>query len=169
MHIEQYLTNRNVWFEMILHRPAFTAQAAVRAMHVSPTEVAKGVLIKADELVVAVVPAHAHVDLVAVRKALDADDALLVHESDLIKHLPDCEAGAVPPFGSLYGLPTIIDESLAEQTEIVFCGNRHREAVRMQFHEFRELERPQVAAIARVREPAEAARDKGETPGYLRS
>ena len=79
MHIEQYLTNRNVWFEMILHRPAFTAQAAVRAMHVSPTEVAKGVLIKADELVVAVVPAHAHVDLVAVRKALDADDALLVH------------------------------------------------------------------------------------------
>ena len=158
MHIEQYLTNRGVWFETILHRPAYTAQAAVRAMHVSPTEVAKGVLVKADELVVAVVPAYAHVDLVAVRKALDADDVLLIHESELVKHFPDCESGAVPPFGSLYGLPTIVDESLAEQAEIVFCSNRHREAIRMQFHDYRDLERPKIAAIARVQEPAEAAR-----------
>jgi Ala-tRNA(Pro) deacylase len=158
MHIEQYLTNQGVWFETILHRPAFTAQAAVRAMHVSPTEVAKGVLIKADELIIAVVPANAHVDLVAIRKVLDADDAMLVHESDLIKHFPDCEAGAVPPFGSLYGLSTLVDESLTEQAEIIICGNRHREAIRMQFQDFRALERPQVAAIARVREPVEAAR-----------
>lgn len=158
MHIEQYLTNKNVWFEMILHRPAFTAQAAVRAMHISPTEAAKGVLIKADGFALAVVPAYSHVDLVAVRKVLDADDAMLVHESELIRHFPDCEPGAVPPFGSLYGLPTIVDESLAEQAEIVFCGNRHREAIRMQFHDYRELERPKIAAIARVREPVETAR-----------
>ncbi len=155
MHIEQFLANRGVWFETILHRPAYTA---VRAMHVAPTEVAKGVLIKADGLVVAVVPAYAHVDLVAVRKVLDADDVLLVHESELLQHFPDCEPGAVPPFGSLYSLTTIVDESLAEQSEIIFCGNRHREAIRMQYHDFQELERPQIAAIARVREPAGTAR-----------
>ena len=156
MHIEQYLTNKDVWFEMILHRPTFTAQAARRAMHVPSTEVAKSVLIKADQHVVAVVPAHAHVDFAAVREALDANDVILVHESELIKHFPDCELGAVPPFGSLYGMRTVIDESLTHEPEIIFCGNRHRDAFRMQYHDYRDIERPQVAAIARVPEPVEA-------------
>jgi Ala-tRNA(Pro) deacylase len=158
MHIEQYLTNKGVWFEKILHRPTFTAQAAGRAMHVLPTEIAKGVLIKADGYVLAVVPAYSHVDLVAIREALDADDVLLVHESELMQHFPDCELGAVPPFGSHYGMRTVVDDSLSHQPEIIFCGNRHREAFRMQYHDFREIERPQVAAIARIPEPAEAAR-----------
>jgi Ala-tRNA(Pro) deacylase len=156
VHIEQYLTNKDVWFEMILHRPTFTAQAAGRAMHVPSTEVAKSVLIKADQYLLVVVPAYAHVDFVALREELDADDVILVHESELIKHFPDCELGAVPPFGSLYGMRTMIDESLTHETEIIFCGNRHREAIRMQFHDYRDIERPQVAAIARVHEPAEA-------------
>jgi Ala-tRNA(Pro) deacylase len=157
MHIEQFLTNKGVWFEMILHRPAYTAQAAVRAMHVSPTEVAKGVLIKADDYVVAVVPAFSHVDLVAVRAVLDAEEVALVHEPELLKHFPDCESGAVPPFGSLYGMRTVIDESLTHQPEILFCGNRHREAIRMQYHDFRDIERPIIAAIARIPESAETA------------
>jgi Ala-tRNA(Pro) deacylase len=158
MHIEQYLANQGVWFETILHRPAYTAEAAVRAMHVLPTEVAKAVLIKADELVVAIVPANAHVDLAAVRQMMDADDVLLIHESELVKYFPDCESGVVPPFGSLYGLATIVDESLAEQADIIFCGNRHREAIRMQYHDFCVLERPKIAAIARADAPEKAAR-----------
>ncbi len=156
MHIEQYLTNKGVWFEMILHRPTFTAQATGRAMHVPTTEVAKGVLIKADGYVLAVVPAYSHVDLVAIREVLDADDVVLVHESELMNHFPDCELGAIPPFGSLYGMRTVVDDSLSHQPEIIFCGNRHREAFRMQYHEFREIERPQIAAIARIPEPVEA-------------
>jgi len=158
MHIEQYLANQGVWFETILHRPTYTAEAAARAMHASPTEVVKGVLIRADEYVVAVVPAYTHVDLVAVRKALDADDVLLVHESDLIKHFPDCEPGAVPPFGSLYDMASIVDESLAEQPDITFCGNRHGEAIRMRYQDYCRLEQPRVASISRVREPVEVAR-----------
>lgn len=157
MHIEQYLTNRGVWLETILHRPTFTAQAAARAMHASPTEVAKGVLLKADEYVV-VVPAYTHVDLVGVRKLLGADDVLLVHESELLRHFPDCESGAVPPFGSHYGMVTILDESLAKEPEITFCGNRHREAIRMRCQDFLEIERPTIAAVARVPEPVETAR-----------
>jgi Ala-tRNA(Pro) deacylase len=158
MHIEQYLTNQGVWFEMIQHRPAFTAQAAARAMHASPTEVAKGVLIKADEYVLAVVPACTHVDLVAVRKVLGADDVFLVHESELLKHFPDCESGAVPPFGSRYGMVTVLDESLAKEPEITFCGNRHCEAIRMRCQDFLEIERPTIAMVARVPEPVETAR-----------
>lgn len=154
MHIEQYLTNKNVWFETILHRPAYTAQAAGRAMHVPPTEVAKGVLIKADDLVLAVVPANSQVNLTAIRQALESDDAYLVHESELERHFADCEPGAVPPFGSLYGMRTIIDESLTEEPEITCVGNRHREAIRMRYQDFRELENPEVAAIARFPEPA---------------
>jgi Ala-tRNA(Pro) deacylase len=158
MHIEQYLTNKGVWFEMILHRPAFTAQAAVRAMHVSPTEVAKSVLIKADDYIVAVVPAYTHVDLAAVRHVLGAEDVLLVHESELINHFPDCEPGAIPPFGTLYDMATVVDESLAKQLEITYCGNRHSEAIRMRYQDYCRLEQPRVASIARVREPLEVAR-----------
>jgi Ala-tRNA(Pro) deacylase len=157
MHIEQYLTNRGVWFDTIIHRPAYTAQAAARAMHLSPTEVAKGVLIKADEYLLAVVPAFSHVDLVAIRNLLDAKDVAVVHELELIDHFPDCESGAVPPFGSMYGIRTVIDESLTQQHEITFCGNRHREAIRMQYQDYSEIERPEVAEIARLVEPAETA------------
>jgi Ala-tRNA(Pro) deacylase len=114
-------------------------------------------LIKADDYIVAVVPAYSHVDLVAIRKVVDAEDVVLVHESELMKHFPDCESGAVPPFGSLYGMRTVIEESLTHQPEIIFCGNRHREAIRMQYQDFRDIERPKVAAIARIPEPAETA------------
>ena len=156
MHIEQFLINKGVWFETILHRPTFTARATARAMHASPTEVAKGVVVKADGYVLAVVPADAQVDLSAIRKELKATDVALVHESELTKHLPDCEEGAVPPFGSLYDMRTVIDESLTLEPEFTFCGNRHREAIRMQYQNFQEIEHPQVAAIARFREPVEA-------------
>jgi Ala-tRNA(Pro) deacylase len=156
MHIEQLLTNRGVWFEMIVHRPTFTARATVRAMHASPVEVAKSVLIKVGEYVVAVVPADSQVDLAALRRLLEASDAALVHESELTKHFPDCEEGAVPPFGSLYGMRTIVDESLTREPEIIFCGNKHREAFRMRYQDFEEIEAPQIASIARVREPVEA-------------
>lgn len=158
MHIEQYLTNKGIWFEMILHRPAYTAQAISRAMHMPSGEVAKGVLVKADDYVLAVVPACCQVDLAAVREALEADDCYLVHESDLPQHFPDCEPGAVPPFGSFYGMRTLIDESLAQKPEITCTGNRHREAFRMHYHDFHALERPQVAAIARFPEPAMSGR-----------
>jgi len=157
MHIEQYLMNKGVWFEMILHRPTFTARATARAMHASPTEVAKGVVIKTDKyFVLAVVPADSQVDLTAIRKVLEATEVALVHEPELTKHLPDCEEGAVPPFGSLYGMRTVIDESLTLEPEFTFCGNRHREAIRMQYQDFQEIEQPQVADIARFREPVEA-------------
>lgn len=86
-----------------------------------------------------------------------ADDAYLVHESELFRHFPDCEPGAVPPFGSLYGMRTVIDESLTQKPEITYCGNQHREAIRMRYQDFREVEHPQVAAIARFPEPAESA------------
>ena len=156
MHIEQFLMNKGVWFETILHRPTFTARAMARAMHASPTEVAKGVVVKANDYVLAVVPADAQVDLSAIRKVLNATDVALVHESELTKHLPDCEEGAVPPFGSLYGMRTVIDESLTLEPEFTFCGNRHREAIRMQYQDFKEIEQPQVADIARFRETVEA-------------
>ena len=154
MHIEQYLANKGVWFEVILHRPTYTAQATSRSIHMPSGEIAKGVLVKADDYVVAVVPANCQVDLAAIREALEADDCYLVHESELEQHFPDCEPGAVPPFGSLYGMQTLIDESLSRTPEITCIGNRHREALRLRYQDFHKLERPQVASIARSTEAA---------------
>jgi Ala-tRNA(Pro) deacylase len=96
----------------------------------------------------AVLPATYYVYPELARQALDAHTLSLATEEECGRMFPDCEVGALPPFGSLYGLPTIIDTSLTEDEQIVFEGNTHHEAIRMKFQDFRRLEQPQVASIA---------------------
>ena len=69
-------------------------------------------------------------------------------EFDIAAHCPDCDFGALPPFGSRYGMKTIVDSSLAEDEEIVFAGDNHQEAIRMQFDEYDRLEQPMIASFA---------------------
>jgi Ala-tRNA(Pro) deacylase len=72
----------------------------------------------------------------------------LATEVEIGAHCPDCEFGVLPPFGSWYGMRTIVDSSLAEDEAIVFEGNTHAEAIRMRFDEFRQLEDPLIAPFA---------------------
>jgi len=148
MHLEQFLKNREVWFEVIKHRPTFTAQTTARALHIAADEVAKTILLRADgHDVLAVVPAGASADLSAIKKLLKTDDVTLVYESDLLAKFPDCEEGCLPPFGSQYGMQTVLDESLSNEPEIVVEGNTHAEAIRIRYQDYVKLERPLVANI----------------------
>lgn len=150
MQVQEFLNQKNVAFEALEHEPTYDAQHMAQAVHVSGHEVAKTVLLRtgeADEFVVAVLPADEHVDFDKVTRALGCGDVDLADEREIAARCQDCEVGALPPFGSQYGMRTLVDVSLTHDEEIVFEGNTHREAIRMTFEDFRKLEQPVVESF----------------------
>jgi Ala-tRNA(Pro) deacylase len=153
MNVTEFLKERKVGFEMIPHRDTYDAQHLAQALHVPGREVAKTVLLSADHryrYIVAVLPATKTVDFTKASHLLGGSKLELATESEISQHCPDCELGALPPFGSQYGMRTIVDTSLAEDDEIVFEGNSHHEAVRMKFRDFLGVEQPLVGDFSRA-------------------
>jgi Ala-tRNA(Pro) deacylase len=150
MNIQRFLNERRVPYDILTHEPTYDAQHMAQAVHVSGHEVAKTVLLRADHAYsyyVAVLPATRMIDFSKVRQALGDMDLALATEMEMANLCPDCEIGALPPFGSQYGLKTIVDESLREDEYIVFEGNTHAEAIRIKFADFCGLEHPLVLPI----------------------
>jgi Ala-tRNA(Pro) deacylase len=149
MNIADYLQQRHCWFERLPHVPTYTAQGLAQHLHVSGKEVAKAVLLRAGdgEYAVAVLPADKSIDFNRASELLGGT-ASLATEIEIAAQCTDCEFGVVLPFGSRYGMRTIVDSSLTSDEEIVFEGNTYTEAIRMRFDEFRRIERPIVAAFA---------------------
>jgi Ala-tRNA(Pro) deacylase len=150
MNIPEFLEEQHCPFAVMEHPTTYTAQEMAHALHVPGREVAKTVLLQtdADDFVVAVLPAYKQVDLRRVSNLFGGCQVSLAREEDINSHCPDCEPGALPPFGSRYGMKTVVDESLAQDEAIVFEGNSHHEAIQMRFDSFHRLEKPMVAQIA---------------------
>jgi Ala-tRNA(Pro) deacylase len=145
MNVQSYLRERNIAFKPMEHRPTYDAQSLAVAVQVSGLEVAKSVLLRCDrDYILALLPATHSVDLHAVKDLLGCSHAALATEAECGSRFADCELGALPPFGSEYGMRTIMDRSLLADEEIVFEGNTHREALRMKTADFRHLEQPIV-------------------------
>jgi Ala-tRNA(Pro) deacylase len=149
MNVSEFLDNRSIPYARVDHVPTFTAQRLAQAVHCSGEMVAKTVLLKVDDgFVLAVLPATHQVDLLRVQVFLGARHVDLASEKECGKHFEDCEVGALPPFGSYYGIRTLFDESLAGEEDIVFTGNTHEEAIRMRTRDYLALEEPIVAAFS---------------------
>ena len=151
MNIQEFLATKNVPFELIEHRDTFDAQHMAQAIHVSGHHVAKTVLLSADggaKYVVAVLPATHRVDLEKAAETLAVGNVALATESELANCCPDCEVGALPPFGSQYNLSTVFDQSLDGDDKIVFEGTNHHESIRMNLNDYKELEKPVVGAFS---------------------
>lgn len=151
MNIVEMLKEKRVAFDVMPHRETYDAQHLAQALHVPGREVAKSVLLRADggyRYFVAVLPATKHVDMHRASELLGGSRLELASEREVCEHCPDCEFGALPPFGSHYGMRTLVDESLTGDDEIVFEGNTHHEAIRMKFEDFRRVEEPMVAWFA---------------------
>lgn len=147
--IRQFVESRGIPFTAIPHRPAFTAQEEAAATHVRGQEWAKTVVCMADgTAVLALLPAQAHVDLEAMRAATGAHSVRLASESELDGLYPECETGAVAPFGPLYGQAVYVDEALARDPEITFHAGTHVDAMRVKFADFVALVHPVPARIA---------------------
>jgi Ala-tRNA(Pro) deacylase len=143
MKLDEMLASRHIPFERIHHRPAYAANRTAQVLHVRGKDVAKTVLLRTDRgYVLAVVPATHRLDLAELQKQLGYEDVELAGEGEMDRLFPDCEPGAIPPFGSIYNLPTLMDESLAADEKIVFDAQSHEEAIRMSYKDYEAIEHP---------------------------
>jgi Ala-tRNA(Pro) deacylase len=151
MNVQKFLKDRGVPFDVLTHEPTYDSQHLAQAVHVPGREVAKTVLLRANhgyKYIVAVLPATTMIDFAKASKNLGDSELALATEIEMADICPDCEIGALPPFGSHYGLKTLVDEALAADEWIVFEGNSHTEALRTRFADFCDLEHPLVMPIA---------------------
>lgn len=149
--IREYLNTEDVSYVAFTHPVAFTAQQEAAVAHVPGWEWAKIVVCFADdEPIQAVVPAPLHVDLGRLRALAHASVLRLAQEKEFRQLYPDCELGAMPPFGPLYHQRVFVDESVAEQDEIVFNAGTHRDAIRMGSRDFIEITNAVVGRFGRT-------------------
>jgi Ala-tRNA(Pro) deacylase len=146
--LREFLDTHNVKYLVLSHSIAYTAQGIAALMHVSGKKLAKTVIVRVDgTLAMAVVPASSHVDLDLLRTAAGAQTVEIASEQEFKDAFPDCETGAMPPFGNLYGMAVYADPSLGESEEITFNAGTHRELVRMTWADMVRLVNPKVVNL----------------------
>ena len=146
--LEQYLHEQGVWFTEQQHRTAFTAQQVAAEEHVPGRQFAKVVVVVADgKPAMMVVPAAKWLRLERAAQATHAHDVRLAEESEFAPLFPDCEVGAMPPFGNLYNLPVYVDDTLAANDEIVIQAGTHRDTMRLRYDDYERLTHPVAAPL----------------------
>jgi Ala-tRNA(Pro) deacylase len=154
MGIREYLSSQHVPFDVILHNPAPCATRFAQSVHVPGDRVAKAVLLGAGEgYVLAVLPATHRIDFDRISAAIGIPSLRIAREQETEQVFHDCELGAVPPFGRLYGLTTVIDASLSSGAEIVFEGNMRYEGIKMRYRDYETVEAPVRARFSTAMEP----------------
>jgi len=142
--LTEFLDQNHIRYMTILHSPAYTSQEIAEAARIPGKVLAKSVLVKFDdELAMAVLPASYQIDFKRL-KELTGEDVVLAAEDEFKDKFPQCEIGAMPPFGNLWNMQVWVSESIAEDEEIVFEAGSHRELIRMNYKDFERLVRPQV-------------------------
>lgn len=150
-NLERFLKERKVPYAATTHPEAFTAQQSAQAAHVPGRAFAKSVLVNVDgKICMAVVPATERVDLGRLQKCLEARKVRLASEAEFSPLFPDCDLGAMPIFGSLYGIPVLLSDELAGNEEIAFTAGTHKDIVRMKVGDFLAAENPKVCGREKI-------------------
>jgi Ala-tRNA(Pro) deacylase len=146
--LSEFLDSHDVKYVTIRHSPAYTAQEVAASAHVPGKDMAKTVIVDLDgKMAMAVLPASSRLDLNHLKEATSAKHVALADERKFEGLFPDCEVGAMPPFGNLYGLDVFVSDSLAEDEEIAFNAGSHTEVVRLAYQDFERLVQPKVAKL----------------------
>jgi Ala-tRNA(Pro) deacylase len=149
--LKKFLDDHGVKYESIQHSPAYTASMVAQSAHISGSDFAKAVMVKIEgELAMVVLPAHRKILLSELRNLLLSEKVELANEDEFIGCFPDCELGAMPPFGQMYGMPLYMDLSLTKYPEIAFNAGNHHEVLRMTTDEYMLLAEPIVMDFATV-------------------
>jgi Ala-tRNA(Pro) deacylase len=147
--VREFLDNHHVKYVVIGHSPAYTAQEIASLAHVSGKEMAKTVMVKVDgKMAMAVLPASYKVDFEGLKQGVGAKKVELAHEAEFRHLFPDCETGAMPPFGNLYDMPVYVAERLTEDEEIAFNSGTLTELFMMKYQDFEKLVKPKVIQFA---------------------
>jgi Ala-tRNA(Pro) deacylase len=146
--LKQFLDRERVKYVSIAHSPAFTAQEIATAAHVPGNELAKTVVVHLDgKIAMAVLPASRKIILDDLREAAGVEQARFATEDEFKRLFPDCETGAMPPFGNLYGMDVYAAKSLPRDHEIAFNAGSHTELIKMAYGDFARLVKPKVASF----------------------
>jgi Ala-tRNA(Pro) deacylase len=152
--IKEYLDANQIRYVTITHSPAYTSQKTAASAHVPGKELAKTVIVRVDgQLAMAVLPGSYQVDFGLLKEAVGASKVELASEDDFRDKFPDCEVGAMPPFGNLYDMPVYVAQTLAEDDEIAFNACSHTELIRMSYEDFSRLVEPTIVRFAATARP----------------
>jgi Ala-tRNA(Pro) deacylase len=147
--LKAYLDEHHVRYVTIIHSPAYTAQEVAASAHVPGKELAKTVMVKVDgKMAMAVLPASYKVSFETLREVTGADKVDLASEQEFKSLFPDCEPGAMPPFGNLYGMTVFVAKRLSLDDEIAFNAGTHTELMRLIYKDFERLVEPKVVEFS---------------------
>jgi Ala-tRNA(Pro) deacylase len=147
--VKAFLEKEGVPYVTISHARAFTAQQAAASVHIPGQELAKTVIVKLDgRMAMAVLPASCQIDFAALAEVTGAREVTLAEEWEFQRLFPECEVGAMPPFGNLYALDVYVAERLAEDDQIAFNAGSHTELIQMAYRDFERLVGPEVLPFA---------------------
>jgi Ala-tRNA(Pro) deacylase len=143
--LKDFLDKSNIQYETTTHSLAYTAQKVAAATHISGWEIAKTVIVKVGEkMAMAVLPASTLINMDALKTVTGADNVELASEKDFSDLFPECETGAMPPFGNLYGMDVYVSGTLAQEDYIAFNAGTHTEVIKMSFNDFKRLVSPKI-------------------------
>ena len=148
----EFLDANQVKYVMTTHSTAYTAQEVAALAHIRGRDMAKTVIVSLDgKLAMAVLPASKHVDFSLLKAVAGAKTVALATEPEFRGKFPECETGAMPPFGNLYGVPVFVEESLTKDKEISFNAGTHNELMRISYADFERLVQPTVTRFSSAR------------------
>jgi Ala-tRNA(Pro) deacylase len=146
--LKAFLDEQRIKYVSVQHSPAYTAQEVAASAHVTGKHFAKTVIIKIDDrLAMAVLPSNRKVVLHDLREITGSDHVGFATEDEFRSAFPDCEVGAMPPFGNLYGMEVFVAPSLQENQEIAFNAGTHTEVITMAYRDFERLVQPKVMSF----------------------
>ncbi|MCX7798556.1 MAG: YbaK/EbsC family protein [Melioribacter sp.] len=147
--LKEFLDQNNIKYVTIRHSLAYTSQEIAASAHIKGRNLAKTVLIKVNgKMAMVVLPATHKVDFDLLKKAIGNENVRLANEQEFLDKFPECEVGAMPPFGNLYNMEVYVDESLSEDKEIAFNAGTHVELIQMSYEDFERLVQPKKIKFA---------------------
>ena len=143
--LRKFLDDNDIPYVVITHSQAFTAQQVAASAHISGKDIAKTVMIKVNgEMAMAVLPGTYLIDFSLLKEVIGTDDIRLAGEQEFNELFPDCQNGAMPPFGNLYGMKVYVAKKLAEDHQIAFNAGTHTQLVQLAYKDFERLVKPQI-------------------------
>jgi Ala-tRNA(Pro) deacylase len=146
--LKDYLDSHGIKYVTIVHSPAYTTKEVAASTHIPGNQMAKIVIVELDgDMAMAVLPANRKIVLQDLRDVTGSEQAKFAAETEFQIRFPDCEIGAMPPFGNLYGMKVYLAEVLTRNNEIAFNAGSHTEIIKMAFADFERLVQPEILSF----------------------
>lgn len=146
--LKSFLDDSGVKYVCLIHSKAYTAPEVAASAHIPGRAMAKVVIVELDgEMAMVVLPSNRKVVLQDLREVTGSDQVRFASEETFKNRFPDCEIGAMPPFGNLYGMEVFVAESLVSNSDIAFNAGSHEEVIKLAYRDFERLVQPKVMSF----------------------